>query len=207
MTHPGDSARTDEEIFQAWVAGEESAFEAIFNKYSEMLRVFLSGRFRLTDDLVDDAVQASFIRLFEKHEHFDSRRRLRPWLFTLAANTAANMLSSVKSRPAVRFSEMTSHASGREGQPTLYDPADDDAIEGSRESLINERAEQVTAAVQRLPAGDREAVEAVFFRGLEYAEAADELGIPVGSLKTRIHRSLRTMRCHLDFNGAMTEAA
>lgn len=63
---------------------------------------------------------------------------------------------------------------------------------------------EVRSAVDGLPADEKAVIEATFFRQLTHAEAADELGIPLGTVKSRSHRAFRRLAGFLDHLGTET---
>lgn len=197
-----NEAYSDEELLELFIGGDQSAFTKLYERHSKAMLGFISTRYFAGDeDSAEDVVQQAFLKLCEQHERYDRKLKLRPWLFSLAANLAIDL----KRAQAVRFAHSFAEFKGISRQD--YDPADPRAPDVPDQVVGHEHTDLLHVAISTLPDGDREAVEAVYLGGLEYAQAAELLGIPVGSLKTRVHRSLKALRCRLDTGGRMTEAA
>lgn len=183
--------RTDEELYAAFAAtGDETYFEALYNKYAVELHDFLRRKQRKSfrdEAVIDDLVQQTFLKVHTNHDQFNPMMTFRPWLFTLAANNAINHQVERGRKPTVALARRV----GESGDMADYDPED------HRLGMDAERAEQIggiRAACERLPPDEREAVIAVFFEGQTHKDAAEALGIPLGSLKTRMHRAFGRLR-------------
>src|SRR6188472_3699314 len=98
-----DAAMSDEELLQLHRSGRVEALELIINRYKEELFHFL---LRFTNDpaSADDLFQEAFLQVHVSAESFDTDRRFRPWLFTIAANKARDHLRRMKSRKASQLS-------------------------------------------------------------------------------------------------------
>jgi RNA polymerase sigma factor (sigma-70 family) len=91
----GSTILTDESLFAEFVAGNQSAFAQLWQRYEKNVRIFLRRKYFPRDSNgLDDAVQATALRLIEKQVHFDPRAKVQPWLFTLAANVAIDLLDT-----------------------------------------------------------------------------------------------------------------
>ncbi len=88
---PGPDNLSDAELFARYAAGEEDAFREVVSRYRNGLYVFLR-RFLNRPSLVEEVFQETFLQLFTSRDSFDTSRPLRPWLFTIAANKAKDVL-------------------------------------------------------------------------------------------------------------------
>ncbi|MFN0090042.1 MAG: sigma-70 family RNA polymerase sigma factor [Acidimicrobiales bacterium] len=135
------------------------------------------------DSAAEDLVQDTLLRAFRAIDSFDGRYP-RAWLLTIMRNTHIN--SHRRRRP-----ELLYHA-----DDALEVVADDDA------PLFDDAFDAaVQAALDQLTKPFRLVVELVDIRGLSYAEAAIELGVPIGTIMSRLHRARRRMRDHLEGAG------
>jgi RNA polymerase sigma-70 factor (ECF subfamily) len=162
----------------------------LVKRYERELYNYLR-RFLNNQVLAEDAFQATFMQVHLKSHLFDSDRKVRPWLYTVATNQAIDIqrrnrrhrLVSLDRPNRVENDELGSLMdvlSGREGEPGT----------GLEQT---ERKEWVRSAVAALPEQLRSAVKLVYFRGMKYREAADELAVPVGTVKSRLHAAVKRL--------------
>lgn len=136
----------------------------------------------------EDLVQEALLRAYRSIDRFDGRHP-RAWLLTILRNAERNR--------------------HRRRRPTLLDDPDDaerlaDADdEASPEDIAvsDDFTATVVAAYQDLPDPFRQVAELVDVQGLTYAEAAEALGIKVGTVMSRLHRARRRIRERLDAEG------
>lgn len=125
------------------------------------------------EDLVHDAL----VRAYEKQASFRPGSNLRTWLFSVLHNT---FIDGFRSRQA----EARRNAQSAQTAETVQQPAQEHSV----------RLDQIRQAFQTLPEEQRSALHLVAIEGLSYEEAAGILGIPVGTLMSRISRARATMR-------------
>jgi RNA polymerase sigma-70 factor (ECF subfamily) len=179
---------TDEEMIAEYrLAGSSQIFEALVKRYERELYNYLR-RFLNNQVLAEDAFQATFMQVHLKCQLFDADRKVRPWLYTVATNQAIDIqrrnrrhkLVSLDRPNRVQHNELGTLVdvlSGKEGEP----------VSGLEQG---ERKEWIRQAVAALPEQLRSAVKLVYFRGMKYREAADELAVPVGTVKSRLHSAV-----------------
>jgi len=182
---------TDEELLLEYRAtGRSAVFETLVKRYERELYNYLR-RFLSNQVLAEDAFQATFMQVHLKCHLYDAERKVRPWLYTVATNQAIDIqrrnrrhrLVSLDRPNRVNHDELGSLVdvlSGREGEPV-------NSLEQG------ERKEWVHQAVAALPEQLRSAVKLVYFRGMKYREAADELDVPVGTVKSRLHSAVKRL--------------
>jgi RNA polymerase sigma-70 factor (ECF subfamily) len=132
--------------------------------------------------VAEDLVQETFLRVWNRAQAFDAERgSIGPWLLAVARNRAIDYLRSAsgRERNALEFEE-TDH-------PALY-------TDMERDLLLSDKARRVKAALQRLPANHREAIELAYFEGLSQTEMAERMGQPLGTVKTWVRTALKTLR-------------
>ncbi len=182
---------TDEELLIEYrMTGRSAVFETLVKRYERELYNYLR-RFLNNQVLAEDAFQATFMQVHLKCHLYDEQRKVRPWLYTVATNQAIDIqrrnkrhrLVSLDRPNRVQNDELGSLVdvlSGRESEPVS------DLEQG-------ERKEWVRQAVAALPEQLRSAVKLVYFRGMKYREAADELDVPVGTVKSRLHSAVKRL--------------
>jgi len=133
--------------------------------------------------LAEEAVQETFVRAWQAADRFDDRLgSLRTWLFAIVRNVVIDMSRSRAIRPALDRTGAT------RDEIDLTDDAFDRVL----------AAWQVEEALRMLSAEHRTALVEVHYRGRSYAEVADDLGVPAGTVKSRVFYALKAMRLALD---------
>jgi RNA polymerase sigma-70 factor (ECF subfamily) len=187
--HTPPSAESDEILLTRLREGEREVFGTLIRRYERELFGYLR-RYLGDDDLADDVFQNTFVQVFLKIRQYEPGRAARPWLYAIATNQAIDALRRRNRRIADRPADIVA-TPDEDGEPRpLFEllPAAGDAPPEAAER--SEQREQVRAAVDRLPELLRQAVLLVYFQGLKYQEAAEVLGIPVGTVKSRLHAAL-----------------
>lgn len=80
----------DEELMKLFVAGDQSAFEEIYHRYSKRILHFMFKMLNNDEELAQDQLQDLFMKIVERPEMFDISRNFKSWIFTVAANQCRN---------------------------------------------------------------------------------------------------------------------
>jgi RNA polymerase sigma-70 factor (ECF subfamily) len=178
---------SDKDLLQRYTAGEERAFQELVSRYKDSVYGFLR-RFLSRPDMVEDVFQETFMQLFVSRNTFDTSRPLRPWLFTIAANKAKDALRRMQHQESAHLGDMFSS-----DEHTIEDVLNtfDYDTQMPYDSLIrDETAESVKRVIGKMPAKLREIILLAYFHKFSYAEISKILGIPVGTVKSRLHTAV-----------------
>jgi RNA polymerase sigma factor (sigma-70 family) len=174
----------DDDAVARAVAGDVDAFAGLVERHRALaLRV----AYGIAGDDAEDVVQEAFVKAFRALPRFDTGRRFRPWLLAIVANEARNRRRGTGRRRRAGLRLATRRV------PDSPDPLETSERQESRRRLL--------AAVERLPAADREIVSLRWFAELSEAETAAALGCPVGTVKSRSSRALVRLRALLGEEG------
>jgi RNA polymerase sigma-70 factor (ECF subfamily) len=179
--------RSDEKLLEDYRAGDLEAFRLLISRHHDDLLRFL---IRLTGDrqAADDVFQEAFLQVHISADTFDPTRRFKPWLFTIAANKARDLLRKRVRRQEVDLSAPVG-GSGGSGQ-TFVDLMQIDVPTPGQGLEARERDEMVQRAVDRMPAALKEILLLAYFQRLSYSQIAEELEIPLGTVKSRLHSAV-----------------
>jgi RNA polymerase sigma-70 factor (ECF subfamily) len=133
-------------------------------------------------DDAEDAAQDGFVKAYAALGRFRAGAPFRPWLLRIVANEARN-----RRRSAGRRANLAVRAA--EDRPSL-----DAAPSPEAAVLVHETRDALLAALNRLRDEDREVIGARYFLELSEAETAEALGIPRGTVKSRLSRALGRLR-------------
>ncbi|MCK4873980.1 MAG: sigma-70 family RNA polymerase sigma factor [Phycisphaerales bacterium] len=184
------NTRTDEELLCAYREGESEALRLLIERYRSELFNFLV-RFVGNRAAAEDVFQEAFLQIHLSADSFDATRRLKPWLFTIAANKGRDYLRKHRRQATM---ELSAPLSSEDGSGEFIDllegdvPQPDSGLEG------DELASQVRQAVDSLPAHLREILLLAYFQRFNYNQIAEALGIPLGTVKSRLHSAVATFK-------------
>ena len=177
----------DTGLLQRYAAGEEGAFRELVGEYRDSVYAFLST-FLNRPDLVDDVFQETFIQLYVSRHTFDLSRPLRPWLFTIAASKAKDAL---RRRQRVDCTNLGSLFDSEEHSiDDVLNTLGSDTHLPHDDLIRDETAEAVKQVISRMPAKLRRILILAYFHKFSYAEIAGILGIPIGTVKSRLHTAV-----------------
>jgi len=182
---------SDEKLFEQYRRGDAAALRTIIERYQGDLTRFL---YRLVGEraAADDVFQETFLQVHLSAASFDTSRRFRPWLFTIAANKGRDYLRKRGRRQTVRLSApVAGPAGGGDGSGTTFvDLMEIDVPQPSEGVDNQERDQRVQEALNDMPDSLREILLLAYFQRLSYAQIADDLGIPLGTVKSRLHAAV-----------------
>jgi RNA polymerase sigma-70 factor (ECF subfamily) len=183
----GGSGPSDEDLLRRFRVEDDSmAFEALVRRYEQELFSYLR-RYCGSSEMAEDVFQATFLQVYLKRENFEDGRRFRPWLYTIATNQAIDAQRRNRRHRMVSIDQRGTDGSDVGALVEMLSGRDQTADQQMADA---EAKAWVRAAVADLPESLRGAVLLVYNQGMKYREAADVLGIPVGTVKSRLHAAL-----------------
>ncbi len=171
----------DAGVLMARVAGgDQSAFAELYDQLAPMVYGIVR---RVVRDPThsEEVTQEVFVELWRKAARFDSARgRVRSWAVTIAHRRAVDRVRSEQSLRDRQLGDAAASAS-----------APDSPSDTVLDSLDRDRARE---ALSELSDVQRQALELVYFDGLTHVEVAEQLGVALGTIKTRIRQGLIRLR-------------
>jgi len=161
---------------------EREALPLLPNLYSAALRMT-----RNPAD-AEDLVQETYLRAFRGFGGFEEGTNLRAWMYRILTNTFINAYRKRQREPVTVTDEDVQDW-------YLYDKLGEAGVEASAESAVLERLpdEDVQQALEALPDGFRLAVLLADVEGFSYKEIAEIMGIPIGTVMSRLHRGRKAL--------------
>src|SRR5262245_44164686 len=179
---------SDEELLARYRAGYTAAFTELVRRYERELYGYLR-RYLSDASLAEDVFQNTFLQLHLKSGQYQPGNPVRPWLYTIATHQAIDALRRNNRHQAVSLDEQREVDGDGECQrlmEMLHNREPGPLDLASRQ----EQREQVQASVEQLPDFLRQVLVLAYYQGLKYREIADIVGIPVGTVKSRLHAAL-----------------
>ena len=193
---PPDAARDDRQelaLLDAWRHGDSSAMSTLLRGYQARVYAVCFRMLRSADE-ASDLTQESLVRILEGLHTYDGRSQLSTWIIRVAMNCCLSHLRKQKLRRHASLDDF-GQRSGSWASLGAALPAHEDAEPSGVRGV--ERSEQRIAVVRALARLDAEARAIVVLRdtqGLEYQQIGEVLGIPVGTVKSRLFRARAALR-------------
>jgi RNA polymerase sigma-70 factor, ECF subfamily len=171
----------DDPLERRFAHDPAAVFDEVFERYSGTM--FAIAKRVLGDrHLAADAVQIAFMQAWRAADRFDPDRSLAQWLLTIARRAAIDVYRHHYDRGRHRAADPQTWGH----RQSTTQPADE-------LMLLRWRANLVRSAIEGLPAGDRAVVTLVHLNQLSQREAATTLGVPLGTVKSRLFRAHRRL--------------
>ena len=184
MARPG--SRPIDELIRLAMIGDGAAFTELWDTHFESLRSYIKGWMKNLDDFyVDDICSKSFEKAFRQISTYDpSKSQFFTWLRTIARNTALDTIEQ-ENRVQRKYISLDD-----DSKPTNVIDTIRDEIDTPLESIIkDEDEEKLETYIEGLPDLYRDIAHKRLIDGLQYKEIADELGMELNTVRTRIRRA------------------
>jgi RNA polymerase sigma-70 factor (ECF subfamily) len=175
---PSAKEPTDEQVLEAVGRGDHDALGELYDRFGRMA---YGLAFRILRDrtLAEDAVQEAFLAVWRSADAY-KRERAKPstWILTVVHRRAVDLVRREDRRRGEPLESAPEPSTG---------PADEDAV-------LRDRRAAVQAALTELPGDQRQALELAYYGGLTQSELAERLGVPLGTIKSRMFAGLGRLR-------------
>jgi RNA polymerase sigma-70 factor (ECF subfamily) len=175
----------DAELTQRFAAGEEEAVTAVYRRYAGPILTVAMGTLGRRD-LADEAVQTTMLKAWRAAGSFDTSRELAPWLYAIARRVAIDIYR-------------------RESRAATNELGDNDVAVVPLSFERTWEAWEVRSALDKLPPDEREVVRLSHLVGMTHQQIAEQLGVPLGTVKSRSSRAHRRLAGLLSHRVAVAE--
>ena len=158
---------------------DRTAFMQIFRYFAPRVKGFLVGR-GLTSHAADDVLQEVMLAIWNKAGSYDpAKAAISTWIFTIARYKYIDRLR--------RESRHKTDSDDLDLKPSDAPVADENVLQDQRQIAVQ-------AAIANLPADQQSVIFLSFIKGLAHSEIAEQLGLPLGTVKSRIRRAFARLR-------------
>ena len=171
---------SDEMLISRFQSGDENAYVELVNRYKDKLTNFVFY-FLKDEEHSEDVVQETFIRLYEKKHYYKQIAKFSTWIYTIARNLANTELRKKKRTKVMYLSQMNN-------QKKDYDLKSNDPelnTEIENEFLMKE----INTAIDKLSENYKSVIILRDIQGLDYEQISTIVGVPLGTVKSRINRA------------------
>jgi RNA polymerase sigma-70 factor, ECF subfamily len=170
----------DDALLRSFLAGDRTALEELARRYEGPLVGLATGLLDGNRDMAADAIQETWLRVIRHGHSFCARSSFKTWLYRIAINQCRNTKRAAE-RATVRGA-----AENRATPPPTPDP-----------EPLSDDASELRAHLRHLHPDRRLILLLCYHQGMTHPQAADILGLPLGTLKTRLHAALTELRARL----------
>lgn len=174
---------TDQELVNMALAGDDAAFEHLCTRYREPIFRLYVQRMGNRDDAAD-LMQETFLKVYLKLESYNPEFTFGQWIYTIARNAFIDYTR--KRRDDISVDSIPGGYSSI--APSAEAPTPEESY------INNQQRTQLEQYMANMTPRYRRLIELRFFKDYSYEEIAQELGIPIGTVKTQIHRA-RELLC------------
>lgn len=168
---------SDAQLVVLALDGDSVAFETLFKRYREEIYSLCMGRTSGNKEDTNDLVQETFVKVYLNLAKYDPKYTFGQWIYTIARNTFLDYVR--RRRDNLSIESLVS-------APSLAPTSDDEPDQ----HIINEQhSVQIERCMAALPDKYRQMAEMRFVRELSYEEIASQMSLPIGTVKTQIHRA------------------
>lgn len=174
---------TEEQLVQGLKAQDTAAIQALYEQYSGALMGVII-RIIPIEEIAEDLLQDTFLRIWNSTRHYDpSKGRLFTWMMNIARNIAIDKYRSKDFRNGGKNQNIENNV---------------DLINETNEVIFNADTLGIKDMVTKLKPEFNQVLEMVYFKGYTHVETAEELSIPLGTVKTRIRMAIMELRKHFN---------
>lgn len=170
---------TDSELVKRIIGNDSKSFEELYNRYSSYLYGVI---FRVVkvEEIAEDVLQEAFVKIWRSMKSFDeSKSKLSTWLLNICRNLAIDK---------IRSKEYKNYKQNQDIDISV------NIIEDNMNYQINPDTIGVKDMLGKLPDEHRKLIDLFYFEGLTQKDVAEKLGIPIGTVKTRMRAAVNNLR-------------
>ena len=179
--------KTDSELMEQIKSSDFGAFDELFSRYSGRVRSFLLN-LTWEPDLVEDWVQEVFYRLWKARERYQPVSKFSTYILQIAKNLYISALRKSKAAPTDSLSDET-----RDGYRPFANIRANARMEPEVHLLEEYRRYRIRQAIKALPEAQRLVFVMAHLEDIPYAEIAEILNTPIGTVKSRMHAAVQTL--------------
>jgi RNA polymerase sigma-70 factor, ECF subfamily len=180
---------TDRELMEAVQRDEPGAFETFVKRFQRRF-YRIAMRYLREHEASLDAVQEAFVKIHQARDRWEPRAQPFTWSYRIVTNHCIDLLRKLGKGPSESIDDEDSALSRTLEDPNAEDP--------ERALGMQETSQALRAALEELPAPQREILELRYFEDLSLQEIAELRHLPLGTVKSTLHRATRSLKLRLE---------
>ncbi len=181
--HLSDKAKVDFALVEKARLGDQAAFGSLMERYRESIYYMMMKMVRNADD-ADDLTLEAFGKAFNRLDQYSPSFAFSTWLFKIASNNCIDFIRKKR----IKLTSMDSGYTNDDGESVRIDVRSN--TRDPEETIIhNQKVKHMRHLVSKLKPRYKELIEKRYFEELSYEEIADELNLPLGTVKAQLFRA------------------
>lgn len=181
--HLSDKAKADLVLVDQARLGDQAAYATLMERYRESIHFMMMKMVRNSDD-ADDLTIEAFGKAFSRLEQYSPSYAFSTWLFKIASNNCIDFIRKKR----VKLTSMDTGYTNDDGEAVRID-AKSSTLDPEESMVYNQKVKHMRHLVSQLKPRYRELVEKRYFEELSYEEIAEELNLPLGTVKAQLFRA------------------
>ena len=190
--HLSDKAKYDLILVEAAIKGKQSAYAELMEKYRESIYFMMLKMVKHPDDAEDLTLEA-FGKAFSRLEQYSPNFAFSTWLFKIASNNCIDFIRKKR----IKVTSMDTGMMTDDGEVIFYD-AKSQTLDPEETIIYNQKVKLMRNLVTQLKPRYRELVEKRYFEELSYEEIAEEMNLPLGTVKAQLFRARDFLAAMID---------
>jgi RNA polymerase sigma-70 factor (ECF subfamily) len=181
--HLSDKAKHDLVLVEAAKKGDQSAYAQLMDRYRESIYFMMFKMVRHQDD-ADDLTIEAFGKAFSRLDQYSPNFAFSTWLFKIASNNCIDFIRKKR----IKVTSMETGYTNDDGE-ILFIEAKNQTMDPEETIIHGQKVQHMRMLVSKLKPRYRELVEKRYFEELSYEEIAEELNLPIGTVKAQLFRA------------------
>lgn len=181
--HLSDKAKQDFQLVEAARKGNQSAYTELMEKYRDSIYFMMLKMVKNQDD-ADDLTIEAFGKAFSRIDQYSPSFAFSTWLFKIASNNCIDFIRKKR----IQVTSMDTGRTTEDGQTIFFD-AKSSTLDPEQDIIYGQKVIHIRKFVSQLKPRYRELVEKRYFEELSYEEIAEELNLPLGTVKAQLFRA------------------
>jgi RNA polymerase sigma-70 factor (ECF subfamily) len=181
--HLSDKAKHDLVLVEAAKKGDQSAYAQLMDRYRESIYFMMFKMVRHQDD-ADDLTIEAFGKAFSRLDQYSPNFAFSTWLFKIASNNCIDFIRKKR----IKVTSMETGYTNDDGE-VLFIEAKNQTMDPEETIIHGQKVQHMRMLVSKLKPRYRELVEKRYFEELSYEEIAEELNLPIGTVKAQLFRA------------------
>lgn len=177
---------SDERLFELYQGGDDAAFREIVERYEPLIKGFLHKRLK-DEERVQDLTQDTFLRVHRARQRYDSTRKFSTWIYTIASNLLKNEYRNRSRKRETSFSDLRSDSSSSAASRPIEFKSNN--ADPERMTYRSELRAAIQDAIEQMDEHHRIPFVMREVEDRTYEEISEAIGVPVGTVKSRLFRA------------------
>ena len=182
-----DKGKRDLQLVEKALNGDQIAFGELMELYRESIYFMMIKMVKSDEDAEDLTIEA-FGKAFNRLHQYSPSYAFSTWLFKIASNNAIDFIRKKR----IKLTSMDTGVTNSDGEAVRIDVESGDKTP-AEETMHIEKVELMREVVQKLKPRYRDLIEKRYFQELSYEEIAEEMDLPLGTVKAQLHRARELM--------------